>query len=278
MALIYKSMPMKSLLGFAPLYFFCELVCGQCDPTILGPDNSGGYTYPYLREANVLWAKRVWRVIDMREKVNHPLYFPLEAIGNQKNLATLLRDEVLNGSLLAYSPLRDDFSVVLSADELLSVFVKKDTLWSANADGEKIANPIRKAVDMRLVKRVRVKEDWFFDPQRSVMEVRIIGLCPVIESYDDEGNYRGDQPLFWVYFPKCICALEHNLAFTNNNDAQAYNYFQLFSERRFSSYIYMESNVRGAAISDYTWGKDALLEAENIKNKIRKTEEDFWEY
>ena len=133
---------MKSFLGFAPLYFLCELACAQCDPTVLGPDNSGGYTYPYLREANVLSARPVWRVIDLREKVNLPLYYPLEAIGNQKNLSTLLRDEVLNGSLLAYSPLRDDFSVVLSADELLSVFVKKDMLWRLSAQGEKNATPV----------------------------------------------------------------------------------------------------------------------------------------
>ncbi|MCX6182473.1 MAG: gliding motility protein GldN [Bacteroidetes bacterium] len=268
---------MKSKISAALL--FCQgLAFSQCDLSVLGPNNVGGYTYPVLREANVVWTKRVWRIIDLREKMNLPLYYPLEPIGNQKNLATLLRDEVLNGSLIAYNPLKDDFSDSLTIEQVRALFVQTDTVWEENSSGGTTAKPIVTAVDLSKVKRLRIKEDWFFDQQRSVMDARIIGICPVIESYDDEGNYRGDQLLFWVYFPKCRCAFENNLAFNTNKDAEKLNYFQVFTQRTFASYIYMESNVRGAKVSDYKTGKDALIESEIIKNKIRKTEEDMWEY
>jgi len=31
--------------------------------------------YPYLREADVMWAKRVWQIIDLSQKINQTLYF-----------------------------------------------------------------------------------------------------------------------------------------------------------------------------------------------------------
>src|SRR5678815_5863735 len=51
----------------------------------------------------------------------------------------------------------------------------------------------------------RLKEDWFFDKQRSVIEVRIIGFAPIVYATDDKGNVRegGEtKPLFWIYFPE----------------------------------------------------------------------------
>ena len=35
--------------------------------------------YPWVRESDVIWSRRVWRVIDVREKMNQPFYFPEEA-------------------------------------------------------------------------------------------------------------------------------------------------------------------------------------------------------
>ena len=33
--------------------------------------------YAYLREADVMWSKRIWRIIDLNEKMNLPLKYPL---------------------------------------------------------------------------------------------------------------------------------------------------------------------------------------------------------
>lgn len=43
--------------------------------------------YTSLREADVMWNKRVWRRIDLREKQNHVLYFPIKDFAQgRKNL------------------------------------------------------------------------------------------------------------------------------------------------------------------------------------------------
>jgi hypothetical protein len=47
--------------------------------------------YTHLREADVMWAKRIWRVIDLREKMNHPLYYPVEPINDRKSLFDIIK-------------------------------------------------------------------------------------------------------------------------------------------------------------------------------------------
>ena len=51
----------------------------------------------------------------------------------------------------------------------------------------------------------KLKEDWFFDKERSVMDVRIIGIAPVKyvrENNDPNGVITGTKEMFWLYFPE----------------------------------------------------------------------------
>jgi gliding motility associated protien GldN len=123
-----------------------------------------------------------------------------------------------------------------------------------------------------------VKEDWFFDKQRSVMDVRIIGLCPIQEILDENGELKGMKPLFWVYFPECRKLFANNEVYNRWNDAERRTYEDVFFKRLFGSYIYKESNVYDRNIQQYAKGMDGLLEAERIKNDLFNIEHDLWEY
>jgi gliding motility associated protien GldN len=88
-----------------------------------------------------------------------------------------------------------------------------------------------------------VKEDWFFDKERSVMDVRILGLCPVVYQKDENGTISGMRELFWLYFPQCRFVFNNYFVYNTHNDAQWFSFDDLFWKRQFSSTIYKESNV-----------------------------------
>src|SRR4051812_8127364 len=65
--------------------------------------------YTYLREADVMWSKRVWRTLDLREKFNHPLYYPETRINDRRSLFDVIKDALLAGDIHAFdNPAMDD--------------------------------------------------------------------------------------------------------------------------------------------------------------------------
>jgi len=111
-----------------------------------------------------------------------------------------------------------------------------------------------------------------------VIEARILGICPVRDSYDERGELRGVEPLFWIYFPEARPIFAQAEVFNRNNSAQRLSYDDVFLKRLFASIIYKEDNVYDRQISEYATGLDALLEAEKIKNEMFLWETDLWEY
>jgi gliding motility associated protien GldN len=237
--------------------------------------------YPSLREADVMWSKRMWRILDLREKMNHPLYFPITPIGGRKSLTQVIMDRAKMGAddlegLTAYAD--EEFKLKMEKSEIENILVKYDTLQVPDDEGNMVQKPIKIDFEPSSVKRYRFKEDWFFDKQRSVLDVRIIGMCPVQEVFDAEGNYKGEKPLFWIYFPEARHIFANEVVFNRYSDSEKRTLEDIFWKRSFSSYIYKTSNVYDRQLNEYKTNLDLLLESKNIKEVVFNMEQDFWEY
>jgi gliding motility associated protien GldN len=280
--------------------------------------------YVHLREADVMWEKRIWRIIDTREKINFPLYFPLRKLTDRQSLFDILVTHIKERSITPYdarNPALEEFG----GDQFLYPVSISDPDYELKARGlfselgdfpntplvDANGNPIVMGQDSlgmdiyqydlrdKLIKSAlgnniplrardtleyeskdiigwQLKEDWFFEKQRSVLDVRIIGICPIVAS-KKKGAEGQPFPLFWVYFPEIRYVIQNYFVYNRQNDAQRMSYDDLFWKRMFSSYIIKESNIYDRKIVDYTAGVDALLESEQIKKTMMELEHDVWD-
>lgn len=259
--------------------------------------------YAPVREADVLWHKRVWQEIDVREKMNQAIYFPTSPSGGMRNLMQVILDGIAAGDITPYRIDTDDFTVPYqpdqnmvqayrnrpeeSRDSILYYTLMRElepteprTMQRPTPPYEEYDTVITIPFNTSDVYYYRIKEDWFFDTKRSVLEVRVLGICPVRKNIDPiTGEVRGTTPLFWIYFPEARDNFVNAPVFNRRNDAQRLSYDDLFIRRFYNSTIYKATNVNDLRISEYITNEmDALLEAQRIKEEIRNFEHDLWEY
>ena len=241
--------------------------------------------YPFIREADVMWARRIWQDIDLREKMNLPLYYPLEESNGMKSLFDVIRDALLvEGSITAYGTgvtgLEDDFRTPLLVSDVKNILSKVDTTYTEDPDTGEMVEVVQQIdVNNQDVTRYRIKEDWFFDRQRSERYVRIIGIAPLKERISDDGEPTGAyEILFWLYFPECRYVFANWDSFNRFNDAERRSFDDLFQKRMFNSTIVKESNVYNRNLDDVYTGMDRLLKAEEIKEELFILEHDLWSF
>jgi len=238
---------------------------------------------PGVREADVTWSKTVWRLIDMREKMNQPLYFPTQEIQGRTNLFNLLIKGIKDNTITAFeAPLNDEneFTKPTSIDQIKAIFdavtQKKRNLKTGLLETTTVQNEIIP----EQVKQLIIKEVWYFDKQKSTLQVRILGICPIqVKESDEDKSIEIKHKLFWVNYPEVRPLLAKNEVLNVRNNARNLSFDDLFLMRSFDGFIIKEENVyNNRDILKYASDAYASQESERIKNSIFNYEQDLWEY
>jgi len=231
--------------------------------------------YEFIDDRDILWSKIVYEKIDLSERLNFPLLFPIDDDlyeNTRKSLWRVLKENILNGNITKiFSDVNDNFRYPLLPEEVKDIVATKIDF----GDGELIP----KEVGSDDITGYRIKGMWYFDKRRGELMYRLLGLMPIGE---DLKNIDGDEEkktnLFWIWYPSIREILHNELVFNDTSNANRISFDQLLLSRRFSSYIYKEDNLYGdRPITTYkNKGLESILESARIKKEILDFEQDLW--
>jgi gliding motility associated protien GldN len=252
-------------------------------------DNDKPLEYGYVDDRDVLMGKTVWEVIDLSERINFPLYFPIDTtnIGSdRRSLYDVLTKAIKNGQLTeVYTD--SYFNTKKSYKDIQASLSRIDTTDAGREQinaGKKVSLEyiVKQDLTAQDVTQYKIKGYWYFDKRQSELKYRLLGICPITpDVYTMNSDEKDFIELFWVFFPAARYVLHDAKSFNDRNSAMPISFDQILNSRRFNAAIYQEENVYGdRAIISYMKdnAQNQLLESERVKDKIRNFEEDMWNY
>ena len=245
------------------------------------PHNNYLTPWQPIREADVLWKKRVWREIDTRQKQNFPFRYPGDEFSGGGMYIEILLNAVKTGKVTAFTDER--FTTPMSYDDVRQMITgDKDTTYSEDpVTGQVNMIVVDKQFDPDNVTKFRVKEDWIFDRRLGRMVCRILGVSPYLDKYGEQsGVYQGSYPMFWIYYPELRESHVKYEVYNTENDVFRMTWDDFFEKRMFSSFVVKSTmnNPQQNDIRSYKDGIYRLYESENLKEKIFNKEHDLWVY
>jgi gliding motility associated protien GldN len=247
--------------------------------------------YEHIREDDATYMQRVWRELDVHEKMNIPFSYKAQGDNGDQRFIMILLRAIKSGEVTAFSAAGGDdrFTTPLPWSDIANLLVGKPERkqipdWENDPDGSKGLmkdTVISKEFNADLVERYWIKEDVVFDKESSRMYTRILGIAPLQTILNEDGSFRAVTPVFWVYYPDLRPLLSKYEVYNGKNYGARMSWEELFESRMFASRIIKSTinNPNDMFISSYV--KDpilALLEGENVKDKIFNYEQDLWSY
>lgn len=302
---------MRKIFLLILLIFFTNEVFGQANllnaknPSEIGDTSSSEaitefVDYEYVDDKNILWSKVVYEFIDLNERLNFPLLFPVNDTkydDTRKSLWRVIRENIENGKISeVYDSNNDNFT------EASRIIGKDSTDLEANIYKNYNISDIYKSkyVPESFVPRevassadifgYVIKGVWYFDKIHAELRYRLLAIQPygkdLKTSVDGEETETG---YFWIWYPSIREILDKHLVFNDKNNNNRISFDELLINRRFSSYIYKYDNVYGdREIRDYIrqrdnesyaqWQTRIIMESERIKKEILDFEIDMWGY
>ena len=260
-------------------------------------DNDKPLAYGYVHDRDVLMGKTTWEIIDLDERINFPMYYPIDTANIGKDRRSLF-DVILKGikeGKITEVYTDSYFNTKKTFKDMTTSFTYIDTTDAGKEEintypedyksGRKVLDPQyinKKELSSIDISDYKIKGFWYFDKRQSELKYRLLGICPVSPEAKEIGAENPDYiELFWVYFPAVRDILHDAKAFNDRNSAMPISFDHLLNSRRFSGVIYKEENVYGdREIAEYMRDNSQmqLLESERVKDKIRDFEQDMWNY
>ncbi|HLO71847.1 MAG TPA: gliding motility protein GldN [Flavipsychrobacter sp.] len=234
-----------------------------------------------VRENDLMYKKRIWREIDIREKQNMAFRYPGDDYTGGGQFIEIILDAVSKGKIKAYSNMDDRFTTALTKEQIIDMLVgQPDTTWVTDPETQQEKMVIkRREFNPDVVTKYRLKEEWYIDRNIGRMQRQIIGIAPFKDIYNDDGSFRASQAVFWLYYPEITSMLAQYEVFNPDNDVARMSWYEFFEGRYFASRIIKVSNPFDYSFKEKGMGNlEALYEGQKATEMLFNKEHDMWVY
>ncbi|MBB6275096.1 type IX secretion system ring subunit PorN/GldN [Porphyromonas circumdentaria] len=230
---------------------------------------------------NTPWKRIIYRELSLDSAANTALYYPPRPTQEEQNLFSTIFKLLAKGAIKAYDYV-DGYEIFDAQHELkLGDFLDRfGILYTENSNAQEAERYTIAPADIPsdLVKSYFIKEEYYFDPIRGIIDTRVLALCPILfETGDLEETLR--LPLFWVTYESIrpyLSTLPVMLSDVNNAmQSTMDNYFRM---RLYKGEIYKTRNRLGRALVQYCPTPDSLQkERMRIEQELASFEKALWQ-
>jgi len=249
----------------------------------------------YHRADDIVWSRVVYRIIDLREKQNYQLYFPMRANEEYRSLFRVMLDAIAQGAPVYRRNAREvkpEFtdSARLEGDELSKVFA-----FDNDPDNNLLLiDPVTQEIKvgqndyMNYVKnqfKFLIQEIVFFDKHTSRMYSKIMAIAPIYAFHPDNTQSRNafkyfqESVLCWFAFDELRPYLAKQYVIPNGNETQRLTFDEFFAQKLYSSYLLGDSNMFNRTLLETAIDPVKIKkEQDRIETELLNFEQDLWEY
>jgi gliding motility associated protien GldN len=232
---------------------------GKKTPAQLISDNDKPLAYGYVHDRDILMGKTTWEVIDLDERINFPLYYPIDTanIGKErrslfdvliKNIKSGKITEVYSDSYFNTKKTLKDMSssftytdtLQAGIDEINNYFddykprvvpeiVKKDRKGKVISVTPATTIPASKVLDPQYINKqeltaqdlsgYKIKGFWYFDKRQSELKYRLLGICPVAPEAKERNAENPDVIELFWVYFPSIRDILHEAKAFNNKNS-----------------------------------------------------------
>jgi gliding motility associated protien GldN len=256
----------------------------------------------YHRSDDVVWSRIVYRIIDMREKQNFQLYFPVRPNEDFRSLFRVMVEAITKGCPVYKRNARElkpsyTDSARLTGEELSKVFAYNEDNYNNIIQYDPASKKYSVSIDQygNYVKnqlKFLIQEVIFFDNHASRMYTKIIGIAPLYALHPDNTDAKESIRYFqgsiicWFAFDQLRPYLAKQYVLPNGNETQRLTFDEFFQQKLYASYLLGEGNLFSRMLLDdekfvndpEKFAKRIRKEQARIENEILNVEQDLWEY
>lgn len=232
--------------------------------------------------AHIIWAREMYRNINLDKDENAALYYPVQPLGDRMNLFTTIFKLMAEGKITAYNYILGGQEIFTDEQKLNfeDILKKYQILYQKQGNGDNVHYVVDdNDIPSSEVLEYQIKEGWYYDAATGTYKSQVIALCPLLVRKDYNIGDTTRNALFWIPYENLRPYLSRTMIMTSNyNNVMTYSIDDFFTKGMYQGDIIKTVNLKDQSLAQQV-GDDPeklKLAQDSIENQLKAFREQLW--